>query len=165
MCHAHVGSHFFPSSFFLAAAFAPAAAGPAAAVLHVANAHALIHAGVESVSLSNLILHSTDSFPDHAIDLASLLRPSHLAGSSGAAAVNLTNVMLLHDVPSAQAAVAIATLRGVVSDPIVQRGIAAWTLQLYTVRAELIHSSCWCLCACAHVGRSNGTVDKTNQQA
>jgi hypothetical protein len=52
-------------------------------------------------------------------------------------AVNLTNVALLHSVTTAQAAVAVATLRGVVSDPIVQRGIANWELQLYTVSMDM----------------------------
>lgn len=90
-----------------------------------------VYAGLQSVTISNVILQSTDSFPNHAIDLATLLRPPHVPAST--AAVNLTNVALLHSVTAAQAAVAVATLRGVVSDPIVQRGIANWELQLYTV--------------------------------
>jgi len=84
------------------------------------------------VSLSNVIVESTDSFPNHSIDLPTLLRPPIIAASS--TAVNLTNVFLLHTASAAYAAVAVATLRGVVSDPIVQRGVANWGLQLYTVR-------------------------------
>lgn len=87
-------------------------------------------AGLQSLTVSNVILEGTDNFPNHAIDLAGLLRPPLVPAST---AVNLTNVALLHSVTAAQAAVAIATLRGMVSDPIVQRGIANWELQLYTV--------------------------------
>lgn len=87
-------------------------------------------AGLQFLTVSNVILEGTDNFPNHAIDLAGLLRPPLVPAST---AVNLTNVALLHSVTAAQAAVAVATLRGVVSDPIVQRGIANWELQLYTV--------------------------------
>lgn len=88
-------------------------------------------AGVETAVFRDVIFKATDSFPNHSIDLATLLRPPHVAGST--TAVNLTNVVLLHTISASQAAVAVATLRGVVSDPIVQRAIADWTLQLYTV--------------------------------
>lgn len=88
-------------------------------------------AGLESFTASNVIVESADSFPNHSIDLATLLRPPHITDTS--TAVNLTNAVLLHTVSASQAAVAVATLRGVVSDPVVQRGIADWDLQLYTV--------------------------------
>jgi hypothetical protein len=99
-------------------------------------------AGLESFTASNVILESSDSFPNHAIDLATLLRPPHITDSS--TLVKLTNAVLLHTVSASQAAVAVATLRGVVSDPINQRAIANWDLQLYTVRhkAESHLSAC-----------------------
>jgi hypothetical protein len=97
----------------------------------ISSAAALCVTGLATAAVSNVILEAVDSFPNHAIDLATLLRPPHIAGSS--TAVNLTNVVLLHIVSAAQAAVAVATLRGVVSDPIVQRGVADWSLHLYTV--------------------------------
>ena len=86
---------------------------------------------MESLTVSNAILEATDSFPNHSIDLATLLRPPLIAPSN--AAVNLTNVFLLHTLSASQASVAVATLRGVVSDPIVQRAIASWAVNLYTV--------------------------------
>lgn len=96
-------------------------------------------AGVKSVYLNSVILASTDSFPNHAIDLATLLRPPLAADSD--ATVNLTNVMLLHTLSPSQAAVAVSTLRGVVSDPIVQRAVSSWQLQLYTVSCSQQHEA------------------------
>jgi hypothetical protein len=102
------------------------------AVEHITSWHtACLAAGVPSATFSNVIVGVEDGFPNHAIDLPSLLRPPHIAGSN--TKVSFTNVMLLHTVSASQAAVAVATLRGVVSDPIVQREIATWSLTLYTV--------------------------------
>jgi hypothetical protein len=88
--------------------------------------------GVRSAVISNVILESLDSFPVHSIDLAHLLWPPLLVGAD--TAVTLHNVVLLHTLSPEQAPVAVSTLRGVVSDPVVQQNITNWSQNLYTVR-------------------------------
>jgi hypothetical protein len=100
-------------------------------LLIITLAHFL--AGVLTADISNVVLVS-DWHSDGPTSIKDLLWPPVLrADSNPEATVNMTNVLLLYDVPPASQAHAVATLRGVVSDPVVQQGLADWSLNLYTV--------------------------------
>lgn len=91
----------------------------------------LLLPGASAARISNIILASSYAV-NAPISIQDLLQPPLL--SSGTPA-NLTNVQLLYSVPQAKQAEAVAALRGVVSDLVVQQAINNWSLILYTVRA------------------------------
>eukprot|EP00775_Hariotina_reticulata_P001812 gene1812-2145_t len=122
--------------------------------------------GVVTVNISNVVLVS-DWLSDGSTSITDLLRPPMLrADSNPGVTVSMTNVLLLYDVPAARHALAVATLRGVVSDPVVQQGLADWSLSLYTDYASFMYLNNWQIdgfsCrGCGMFLRFNNTEDPT----
>jgi hypothetical protein len=121
-----------------------------------------IAAGISSATISNVILQSSSVMPA-SISIQDLLQPPLLARG---VPVNLTNVQLLYAVPQGRHAEAVAALRGVVSDLDVQQAVASWSLNLYTVRLQLVKATCPVLSLPASNGSSNyAWGQRTDQNA